>query len=261
MILVDKDIRQLIKANALLNANERGIGSISYDLTTHHYIQNDANPKDTFLLAPRESVFVACEEIVEMPNDLVGKIILRNSRIRAGLMLDAPVYQPGHKTRIFFRITNVSEKSMNLDKSSRFASIMFERLNCVPETGYNGEFQNELDYKSLGAYKKKYKAELQDYEDKENSLHNMEKSIYGNVMALMSVFIALFSLININIELAYADSVAVSRMLVFNLTTVGSIAFLVALLRLHYSSRHKRESWFLFAAALAMFVAALLIAI
>ena len=261
MTLVDRDIHAMIQSRTLLNADEKHVGSISYDLRTMYYVQKDGEYKDSFQLSAGESVFVACEETIHMPNNLIGRVILRNSRIRAGLMLDAPVYQPGHKTRIFFRITNVSEQLMKLDKSAEFASIMFEQLSCAPEHPYDGEFQEELDFKNLGSYHKKYKAELQDYEDKAASLHGIEKSIYGNVITLMSVFIALFSLINVNIELAYAETVEVSRLLVFNLTTVGSIAFLAALVRLPSSARKKPEFWLLIALAVVLFVAAIVIAV
>ena len=260
MTLVDRDIRALIQSRTLLNADDKHVGAISYDLRTKYYAQGDGEYKDSFELAPRESVFVACEEIIHMPHDMIGRVALRNSRIRAGLMLDAPVYQPGHKTRIFFRITNVTERPMKLDKTAGFASIMFERLECAPEHPYKGEFQEELDFKNLGAYHKKYKAELQEYEDKAETLHNMEKSIYGNVITLLSVFIALFSLINVNIELAYAETVEIARMLVFNLTTVGSIAFLVALIR-SYPSRKKGEFGVLLALAVVAFFVAILIAL
>lgn len=260
MTLIDRDIHALIQSRTLLNADDKHVGAISYDLRTMYYAQGDGEYRDFFELAPHESVFVACEEIIHMPDNMIGRVILRNSRIRAGLMLDAPVYQPGHKTRIFFRITNVSEQPMKLDKTAEFASIMFERLDHVPDQPYQGEFQQELDFKNLGSYRKKYKAELKDYEDKSTSLHNMEKSIYGNVITLLSVFIALFSLINVNIELAYAETVEIARMLVFNLTTVGSIAFLVALVRSSIS-RKKPEFWILIGLAAAAFIAAVCIAI
>lgn len=260
MTLVDKDILALINSHALRNADVTRISSISYDLRTDYYVQNESDFKHSFELAPHESVFVACIESIDMPADMIGRIILRNSRIRAGLMLDAPVYQPGHHTRIYFRITNVTERPMKLTKDSAFASIMFEQLEHAPEHPYQGEFQKELEFKNLGAYHRKYKAELQDYDDKAASLHNMEKSIYGNVITLLSVFVALFSLINVNIELAYAETVEVARMLVFNLTTVGSIAFLVALIRSSLSKK-KPEFWLLLILAVIMFAAAVWIAV
>ena len=261
MTLVDKDIRAMIEASLLLNADTTHVGSISYDLRTKYYVQNDNEFKDSFDLSPSESVFVACEEIIRMPNDMIGRIILRNSRIRSGLMLDAPVYQPGHHTRLCFRITNVSERTMRLGRDAEFASIMFEQLDHAPENPYDGEFQEELDFKNLGSYRKKYKMELQDYDDKAASLHNLEKSIYGNVITLMTVFIALFSLININIELAYAQTIEVGRMIVFNLTTVGSIAFLVALIRLPSSARKRPEFWGLILLAVMLFITAIIIAV
>lgn len=261
MTLVDKDICALIQSRTLLNASENKVGCIGYDLRTMYYVQKGGDYKNEFQLVPGESVFVACEEIVHMPNDMLGRVTLRNSRIRAGLALDAPVYQPGHKTRIFFRISNISQQSMKLTKDAEFATIMFEKLESTPAHPYEGEFQEELDFKNLGTYGKKYKAELQDFEDKTASLHNLEKSIYSNVITLMSVFIALFSLININIDLAYAQSIEITRMLVFNLTTVGSIAFLAALIRTSTVSKKKPDFWVLLTLAIVLFAVAVLLAI
>ena len=262
MLLVDKDIRELIKSNILANADEKQIGSISYDLRTEYFVQQDGDFLNEFTLSPNESVFVACQEIIHMPKDMVGHIALRNSRIREGLMLDAPVYQPGHETRIFFRITNVTEKALQLNKNAEFASILFERLEGAPEMPYSGAFQKELDFRNLGSYQKAYKAELSEVEEKTQNLHHIERNIYGNVITLMTVFIALFSLINVNIDLAYAETIEVTRLLVFNLTTIGSIAFLVSVVRLiTSSSKDKRIFWCLLGIAIILLIAALIIAL
>lgn len=102
MILVDRDIRRLIETGVITNADINQIGSISYDLRTESFAQTDGGILSEITLAPGESAFVACMETVHMPPDMLGYISLRNSRIREGLRLDAPVYQPGHETTIFF---------------------------------------------------------------------------------------------------------------------------------------------------------------
>ena len=87
-----------------------------------------------------------------MPNNLVGKIIDKNSQIRRGLLVSAPVYQPGHKTRIFIRVTNLSDKDITLNRGEQIASIMFEELDGEPKNLYNGAFVDEYEYKGLSSY-------------------------------------------------------------------------------------------------------------
>ena len=43
MTLVDKDILELIKHGVITNADEKNVGSISYDLTTKEIIPTEKN--------------------------------------------------------------------------------------------------------------------------------------------------------------------------------------------------------------------------
>lgn len=57
---------------------------------------------------------IKCNEKIKIPNNMVGKVVDKNSRIRQGLLTTSPVYQPGHETYIYFRIQNVSENIITL---------------------------------------------------------------------------------------------------------------------------------------------------
>lgn len=104
MILIDNKIKELIKNhNIITNVEIQHIGAISYDLTIKEMIyqcDNKDKKEDTFLLKPYSSVIVSTIETINMPNNLVGKIIDKNSQIRRGLLVSAPVYQPVIKSRI-----------------------------------------------------------------------------------------------------------------------------------------------------------------
>lgn len=250
MILVDTDIREMIKNGILHCENELSQGemfesvqAISYDLHTASFTRSKEVNSETCNLAPGESVFVVCKEVVRMPQNLAGRIILRNSRIRQGLSLDAPVYQPGHLSRVFFRITNVSNSAMALTKDSSFASIMFERLTNVPEKTYGGTFQNELIFKDLADYHSEYSKEIDQIDEKVDVIKHLERNIYTNIITLMSIFIALFSIINVNIDLAFAENIERTRLIITNLVTIGSIAFLVSLAQLSLAHKEKRAVW------------------
>ena len=153
-MLVDKEIKQLMKDNILRNANEGNVGPISCDLVCIDFY-NSEQQSSSYTLNPMESVFIGVKEELYLPNDLSAQITLKNSRIRQGLSLDAPIYFPGHHTRIFFRVTNVSNSVIELHKEDKVAQVVFEKCNEV-EDPYNGTFNHELDFRNLASYKDIY---------------------------------------------------------------------------------------------------------
>lgn len=249
MTMVDTDIRALVDSSVLYCKDsttdelKSRIGAIAYDLRTLYYANSEAGHMENCILQPGESVFVACREIIDLPADILARISLRNSRIRQGFTLDAPVYQPGHHTRVFFRITNVSSSSVSLDQKSCFANLHFEKLEHAPKQPYSGVFQNEMNYSDMAEYRNAYRHEMQKVQGKVDEIKHLEKNIYTNIITLMSIFIALFSLINVNVDIAFAEKVEQMRIIVSNLVTVGSIAFLVSLIQLCTSRKGRRALW------------------
>lgn len=233
MFLADKEIKKL---NGVITPfDDNLLQSISYDLTTRsfHYVDDDGDhSKENIELDPLDSVFVSSNEVVALPDNLSAIIVLRNRFIRLGLHLDAPVYLPGHKTRIFYRITNLSQKKIVLDTSNALASIMFQKISGTVAHPYSGEYRDEMNFKGLGIYKDAYKGMLKEADNKLRKIDNMENTIYGNVMVMMTIFVALFSIINVNIGLAKSESVKLAKLLIFNLSTIGSIAVLVGSIQL-----------------------------
>lgn len=249
MILVDTDILQLIEDKALYSDDlsieemRKAVGAISYDLHTANYTNNETIASESCKLLPGESVFVACKDIVNLPGNIAARVVLRNSRIRQGFTLDAPMYQPGHHTRVFFRITNVSNHAIALPVGGEYASIQFEKLEKAPAHPYNGTFQNEMNYKDMGKYSTGYKKEMRRLKEKLSAVKNLERTVYTNIVTLMSIFIALFSIINVNIDLAFAENIERTRLIITNLVTIGSIAFLVSLTQLCIAHKRKRPIW------------------
>lgn len=98
---------------------------------------------------PGESVFVGSQEIVHLPNTLAASVMLRNSHICQDLSSDAPLYFPGHSTRVFFRVTNVGQDTIVLDCARGIARLVFERVEGEVEHSYNGVFADEFDYRGV----------------------------------------------------------------------------------------------------------------
>ncbi len=232
MILVDQQIKERIHQQQLLeNFQESHITNIGYDLVIDQFTNHQQESSINYLLVPGDSVFVRTKESVNMPHDLAARIVLRNSRIRQGLSLDAPVYQPGHKTRIFFRVTNVSKSSIKLKQGDELASILFDKLEEEPDHPYEGAFQEEFDYRGMGTYGPQYSQQMQEIEDKMTHLKDLEKSSYGNVITLMTIFIGIFSLVNVNLTAAVSGIWSVKELLMYNLCIIGGIATLAGLVR------------------------------
>ena len=84
--------------------------------------------------------------------------------------MDAPVYQPGHTTRVFFRLTNLSANELRLAAGERYATLIFEKLEEEPEQLYNGAFRDEFEFSGLGEYQDIYRKQMREIEKKTEDL-------------------------------------------------------------------------------------------
>lgn len=172
-----------------------------YDLRNTEFYRNDETLEEV-ILEPGGSTFVGAVESIALPNDMVAYVGLKNSRIRQGLTLDAPIYFPGHKTRIYYRVTNVSANEITLAVEHDIAQVFFERLQVPVEAGYSGAFADEFSFAGVGNYKDVYGSETRKAQRETEKLENVEQRVYGNVVAIMGVFIALFTMVSVDLVLA-----------------------------------------------------------
>lgn len=229
MILVDKTIRALINNKNLIECyDDSKITNIGYDLRTESF-HIDKTPHYEFTLEPGASVFVSPKEIIHLPDNLCAFIALRNGRIRQGLSLDAPVYQPGHSSKPFFRLTNITSHRISLSHTDEFAMIVFEILSTSAENPYTGRSMNEFTYDDLGRFEPKYKEQIQEVEEKVDDVKEIERSIYANVLVILTIFVALFTFLTTNVNLFSAPSSQLN-ILFYELFMLGCISFLVYLL-------------------------------
>ncbi|MGL4566933.1 MAG: dCTP deaminase domain-containing protein [Fusobacteriaceae bacterium] len=212
------------------NFDENLLRSISYDLTIENIINfSDKNEKTkNYTIDPQETIYIESAQILQLPNNLVGIVHGKNSRIRQGLDLVSPIYQPGHKTRVFFRLTNISSSSIELKKGDRVGQISFALLNAPTSVLYDGTFADEMDYRGLGDYDKEYVSKR--IEHQKESLEKIESKLYATVAVLMALFISIFSMININANMVLNNNHLVREGFLFmNLSIVGSIAMIFGL--------------------------------
>lgn len=259
MLLSDAKIRELINNNVLQNANEHNIGPVSYDLTTKSFHSKDSE-KSYADLMPGDSIFVSSEEVIDLPSDLAARVSLRNSRIRQGLTLDAPLYFPGHKTRVFFRVTNISSDEIKLNTTKGIAQLSFETISGTVEKPYHGAFSDEFDYSGMGNYTDIYKSEMEEIDRREDSLKKMESRIYERVIALFAIFAAIFTLVNINAGSLIGNASGITIATV-NLSIIGGFSALVGLIAIALKTEGIASKIILFAIAIVAFIGAYFISI
>lgn len=259
MLLSDAKIRELINDNVLQNANEHNIGPVSYDLTTKSFHSKDSE-KSYADLMPGDSIFVSSEEVIDLPSDLAARVSLRNSRIRQGLTLDAPLYFPGHKTRVFFRVTNISSDEIKLNTTKGIAQLSFETISGTVEKPYHGAFSDEFDYSGMGNYTDIYKSEMEEIDRREDSLKKMESRIYERVIALFAIFAAIFTLVNINAGSLIGNASGITIATV-NLSIIGGFSALVGLIAIALKAEGIASKIILFAIAIVAFIGAYFISI
>lgn len=97
-----------------------------------------------------------------MPADLMGRIAEKNSRMRMGLVVSGSHYYPGHETY---------------------------------DQQQGASFNNEDAYRGLGRYKDEYEKRVTRLNEAQKNLENHETRIYANILTLMGIFVAIFSLI------------------------------------------------------------------
>lgn len=259
MLMSDSKIVELIHSGVLEGAKLSNVGPVSYDLVTRGFYL-DGKEVAEVELEPGDSVFAGSVETIRLPSDVAARVVLKNSRLRQGLSIDAPLYFPGHSTRLFFRVTNVSADSIHLDTSRGIAQATFERVDGV-EHPYEGAFSDEFSFSGLASYENVYGSQVTKVEKKRDEILGIESRIYGNVLTLFGVFAAIFTLVNVNAG-ALTDGASVSHVVVVDLMVLGGFTLLAAIIDSIVASAGERKAkWWLLAVAVAAIVASVVMSI
>lgn len=209
-------------------ATPDNFGNISCDLLIREVLVEGKHLTE-YQLKPAETVFVSSVEVVKIPADMFAQVVIRNSAIRLGLDIAAPIYQPGHKTRIFFRATNVSSSTITLKQDDSVCSLMLYRFAAPSTKPYSGVYSDEMDFRGIGDFHSVKIPAVGDVERKLKDLEKLEHRLYGNVMLMLTVFVAIFSLVNLNTS-TLRSGFALSEILSFNFIFLGVISTLVLLI-------------------------------
>lgn len=237
MLLVDKDIRRLVEEKLLIldGFQSENLNSVSYDLTIDGILDEEGKKHSEYSVKPGEVVFVKTIEKLKIPNNIVGRVAEKNSRMRQGLKVDGPHYQPGHVTYAFLRVHNLSTKVIDLSRGNRIAQIMFEQLTEEPEVVYSAQvgasFNEEVEYVGLGNYKAEYEKQTKEHVDAvKDNIENISEKLYANVLTIMGVLVAIFSLLSINYQACMQMAIDLHYLVAMNLTLVLCIVVMMGLI-------------------------------
>lgn len=258
MILVDKNIKARIEQDGLITNyyDKNNINCVSYDLTIDIILQKEentkkGNPCKKYDLQPSETILVKTKEKLNMPDDLVGIVSEKNSRMRQGLRVDAPKYQPGHSTFMFLRVQNISNSIITIESDTKIAQIMFETLTEIPNVTYNGQldasFNEEQNYRGFGNYNEEYSKQIKSIdktiEQAKEDIDSLSHRIYSNVLALMGIIVAIFSLITINYNTSLQTDMDFKFLIAMNLSLSFCIVLLMGLIFLFLNIRKHKTLW------------------
>lgn len=259
MMLVDKDIKRLVGQGQLITEsyNEDNVTGISYDLSVDTFEGTDNEKVE---LAPSETIIIRTKEKLKMPYNITGRIGEKNSLLRLGIKVDGPQYFPGHETYAFLRVHNLSGNIILLSKDDKIAQIFFEELKEVPELTYDKQkdasFNNEEKYVGFGNYENKYRDKIKSFDKTKEEIENMSEKIYANVLTLMGIIVAIFSLISINSQ-AFTEVDLDSRYIIaMNLSITFCITVMLGLILLIVNRRRSKGFYIVYSAILVFLLIA-----
>lgn len=245
MILVDREIKQRGKDIVIEGYDENNVNSVSYDVTLECIITNDAE-KESYILQPGETIFVRTREMIHMPDDLMGRIGEKNSKMRLGIQVSGPHYFPGHKTYMFLRVSNISPNRIKIEKGDKIAQIFFEQLKEVPQKTYNlqenASFNNEEKYRGFAGYQDEYERKILKIEQQKEELEEKESKMYANIMTIMGVFVAVFSMIMVNFTNVNAGITNLKFLIMLNIS-LGIVVVLFVGLMLIFLNKAKSKNF------------------
>ncbi len=265
MILVDKQIEAQVKyQNMICSGFKReNLHCISYDILIDSIILPDKTDEKNFIekssynLRSGETVYIKSDIEIQMPINCIGKIVERNSVMRIGLEVSGPCYQPGHKTKIFLRVHNVTPNEICLYKRQGIAQIMFEYLDVKPDKPYSQDadnsYQDETNYMGVqGEWRDDWLGQLEKYNQKIEQLDNMESRIYGNIITIMGVFLTMFSLLMFNFNAVADKNIGYMSIIKLDCSLLLLLYILLGVIILIVNNRRKKSFYVVYFLILAV---------
>lgn len=150
MVLSGITIKKLIKEGKIkINPyNEAAVGAVSVDLHLDETALNPDSGRETdlrdFHLSLDEFYLANTKEFIELPGNLIARIVPRSSLARLGVLatFDADILPPNYTGKPLLTFKNLSRKPVLLQPGLAVAQIMFEELDAEVE-GYKSRYNHK----------------------------------------------------------------------------------------------------------------------
>ena len=106
-----------------------------------------------FVLHPGEFALGCTEEMVTLPDHIVGKIVGKSSLERFGLAcnLSAGWIDPGFRGRLTFGMVNMLRIPITLRTGKKCCQVTFAYTNSDVSKVYNGHYQDSLEVRGVSS--------------------------------------------------------------------------------------------------------------
>ncbi|HDU8673741.1 TPA: hypothetical protein RG719_001328 [Morganella morganii subsp. morganii] len=147
-VLSDKDIKiRISSCNLVEDSVSEGIGPSCYELRMGdvYYDLTEDNKRiqlkdgDNVIIKPGHLVVLISKERLNIPNDILGRIISKGSLFSIGLTPACTNADPGFVGNIGIVTQNISNKYIELPQLESIAKIDFSQLSSPAEKPYRGQ--------------------------------------------------------------------------------------------------------------------------
>jgi len=150
MVLSGKTIEKLIKEGKLKISplDKEAIGAIAVDLHLDETALDPDSGKESslrdFHLSLDEFYLANTLEFIELPGNLLARIVPRSSLARLGVLatFDADILPPNYAGKPILTLKNLSRKPVLLKPGLAVAQIMFEQVDLEVE-GYSSRYDHK----------------------------------------------------------------------------------------------------------------------
>lgn len=190
--LTDSDIREYVGRKLLISENfeEKCIKQSCYELRAsevyYHPVESDtkkvvSSEEQAILLRPNQVVVIITKESLNVPNDILGRVLTKGTLFSLGVSAVNTYVDPGFKGKLGIVFQNQATKYLKIPVGEPIAKIEFSKLHTPVKEAYHGQHGYES---KIWPVNRDFFVEQQELKDKFNISDPMEELglLYGDAM-------------------------------------------------------------------------------
>jgi len=137
---------QIQKSNIIKPFKEENLTPNGYDVTIEKIEMID-DGQEIWSVMPKTGFIVLTNEIINMPENLIGNLWLKTKWARQGIILSAGVVDAGFKGKLNLCCYNSRVFSVSFNKNDKFVQLILSEIE-KPKKSYSersGNYQNQKE--------------------------------------------------------------------------------------------------------------------